>query len=334
MDAGKMRVAVIPPPQQSQDVVKPMEGDMELAEPIHCGVVDDSVQETFGIEMPVGGQAADAEVFASATPPVPTNADQHTWTEDEFRQAMRRRLELTGGDLTVDQKAQLLEVMVKHRVLWTKSKLGSIDFEYDIEVTSWQNAIHMVDKRWSPKEVDVIRQEVETLLAKGFVEPARSPWAARLVLVPKADGSTRVCVDYRKLNEVTIADAYPTPRVDHVMERLGGNCFFTTLDCEKGYYQVQLSERTKDITAFLCPMGQFRWTCMPFGLRNAPAVFQRLMDLVLSGLTWEMCMVFFDDVIVFSRSWGEHLQHLDQVFTRMVAAGMTLNFKKVRVCSK
>ena len=123
------------------------------------------------------------------------------------------------------------------------------------------------------------------MLSKGVIEPAKSPWAARLVLVPKQDGTTRVCVDYRKLNSVTIPDAYPTPRVDHVMERLSGNGYFSTMDCEKGYYQVKLSERAKKMAAFVCPMGQFQWTCMPFGLRNAPAVFQRLMDLVLTGLT-------------------------------------------------
>ena len=257
---------------------------------------------------------------------------QHEWDEAEFREAVWSKLTLS--DLDDDKKKQLVELMVKHKILWTKDKLGRLDYEYDIEVPSWQSEIRVPDRRWSAKEADQIRQEIDSLLEKQFIEPARSPWAARLVLVPKPDGSTRVCVDYRKLNAATIADAYPTPRVDHVVERLSGNCYFTTLDCEKGYYQVQLSERTKDITAFLCPMGQFRWTCMPFGLRTAPAVFQRLMDLVLSGLTWEMCMVFFDDVIVFSKSWEQHLENLNKVFERMSAAGMTLNFKKCELAQK
>jgi hypothetical protein len=153
-------------------------------------------------------------------------------------------------------------------------------------------------------------------------------------LVTKKDGSVRVCVDYRRLNDATVTDAYPTPRVDNVIQALDGQVFFTTLDCEKGYYQLKISERTKQITAFTCPMGQFRWTRLPFGLKNAPAIFQRMMDMVLSGLTWRSCMVFFDDVVVFSDAWEKHLIDLDHVFGRLEQAGMTLNFKKCEIAQR
>jgi hypothetical protein len=128
----------------------------------------------------------------------------------------------------------------------------------------------MRDARRSVKDNEIIKAEVDKLLAGGYIEPANSPWSARLVLVPKPDGTTRVCVDYRQLNKVTLTDAYPTPRTDHVIEKLGGFKYFTSMDCEKGYYQVRLSDKAKPKTAFTCATGQYQWVRMPFGLKNAP----------------------------------------------------------------
>ena len=267
------------------------------------------------------------EQTRSTTQPT-TQDDQHSWDEVTFRERMELMLTKANTTLNPKQRDQLMAILIKHKDLWIKNKLGNLDFDYDIEVASYQNPIKSADRRWSVEENNLIRKEIETLLDKKFIEPARTPWASRLVLVPKPDGTTRVCVDYRQLNKVTITDAYPTPRVEHVLERLNGNKFFSTFDCEKGYYQVGLTDRTKDITAFTSPMGLFKWTKMPFGLKNAPAVFQRLMDLVLAGLSWQCCMVFFDDIVVFSKSWEDHIRDLDLVFSNLRSAGMTLNFKK------
>ena len=252
---------------------------------------------------------------------------QRQWDDKIFTQRVIEILQVNNG-LSDEQRDQLLAIMLKHKRLWISGELGQMDYVYDIEVQPWQPPVKQGDRRWSPGDIGLIRKEIGSLLEGGFIEPAKSPWASRLVLVPKKDGSVRVCVDYRQLNDVTITDAYPTPRVSHVIENLGRMMFFTCLDCEKGYYQIRLSEKTKDISAFICPMGQFRWTRMPFGFKNAPAVFQRLMDLILSGLSWECCMVFFDDVIVFSATWDAHMKDLDRVFQRMEDAGLTLNFKK------
>ena len=254
--------------------------------------------------------------------------DQHEWDELTFRRRVEAALLAQKVALDDKQRDQLLELLVKHKDLWIAKKLGRMDFEYDIEIPSWVNPTKAPDRRWSKKETEQIKSEIDSLLKKDFIEPARSPWASRLVLVTKPDGSTRVCVDYRGVNKVTINDAYPTPRIEHILEKLNGNVFFSTFDCEKGYYQVGLSERTKNVSAFVCPFGQFRWTKMPFGLKNAPAVFQRLMDLILTGLSWECCMVFFDDIVVFSKTWEDHVRDLDMVFTTLGKAGMTLNFKK------
>ena len=219
----------------------------------------------------------------------------------DFESVMRKVVN-ENQNLTVEQQDQLATVLLEHRLLWASGKLGQVNLDYDIEVLPWQVPIKQLDRRWSLHEIEVIRNEISQLLQKKYIEPAKSPWSSRLVLVTKKDGTTRVCVDYRKLNTVTTTDAYPTPRVDTVIDRLAGNKFFSTVDCEKGYYQVPLTERTKEITTFTCPIGQFQWLRMPFGLKNAPAVFQRLMDSILLGLSWQCCMVFFDDVVIFSKT--------------------------------
>jgi hypothetical protein len=258
-------------------------------------------------------------VLGDETRPQGADGDQHRWDLHTFVKIVTDVLR-ENGSLSDEQRRQLLAVVIRRRTLWTKTQLGEVDLVYNIEVPPEQNPIRTGDRRWSLKEIELIKREVESLLDKRYIEPARSPWSSRLVLVTKKDGSVRVCVDYRRLNDITITDAYPTPRVDNVIQALSGSDFFTTLDCEKGYYQVKISEHTKQVTALTCPVGQFRWTRLPFGLKNAPAVFQRLMDIILAYLTWKSCMVFFDDVVVFSDSWEGHLVELDQVFGRLEAS--------------
>jgi hypothetical protein len=126
-------------------------------------------------------------------------------------------------------------------------------------------------------------------------------------MVTKKDGSTRVCVDFRAVNKLCKMDAYPSPSVEGTLDQLSGAWWFTSFDAEKGYYQVAMTLRAKEISAFPCPFGYFRFTKMPFGMKNAGATFQRMMDMVLRGLSWKCCMVFVDDVVVYSRSWEEHV---------------------------
>jgi hypothetical protein len=118
----------------------------------------------------------------------------------------------------------------------------------------------------------------------GAIRPSVSPWVSPVVLVRKKDGFTRFCNDYRKVNDVTIKDAYPIPRVEESLEALQGARYFTTLDLKSGYWQVEMREEDKPVTAFITKHGLFEWNVMPFGLTNVPATFQRLMERVLDGL--------------------------------------------------
>lgn len=134
------------------------------------------------------------------------------------------------------------------------------------------------------------------------------------MLVKKKNGQHRFCIDYRKLNSVTTRDSYPLPRVDDSLDAMGGAQIFSVLDLASGYWQVKMAEEDRHKTAFVCPGGFYEFNVMPFGLTNAPATFQRVMDLVLAGLQGTACLVYLDDVIVYSKTAQGHLERLKAVF--------------------
>lgn len=172
-----------------------------------------------------------------------------------------------------------------------------------------------------------LRQEIESMLELGVIEPSTSEWCSPVVIVFKKNGTLRICIDFRKLNSISEFDAYPMPRIDDLLDRIGSAAFITTLDLCKGYWQVPLDAASRPYTAFRTPAGLFQFTVMPFGLHGAPATFQRLMDRVLQGCE-EFCAAYLDDVVIFSDSWEQHLQHLSAVLEKIRAAGLTLNVSK------
>ena len=149
-------------------------------------------------------------------------------------------------------------------------------------------------------------------------------------MVKKKDDTWHFCIDYRKLNEVTHCDIYPLPRVDATLDSLAGSMFFTTLDLASGYWQVELEPNDKEKTAFSTSKGHFKFNVMPFGLTNAPATFQWLMECALAGLVGDQCLIYLDDIIIFSSTFNEHLKRLACVFDRLWAAGLKLKDKKCR----
>ena len=200
-------------------------------------------------------------------------------------------------------------------------------YEHRID-TGNQQPVSVCPRQKSPAERQAINEEVAEMLELGVIEPANGPWSSPVVLVKKKDGSVRFCVDYRRLNDVTVKDVYPLPRIDDVLDRLGGAKFFTTLDLYKGYWQVPMAEADRSKTAFVTPDGLFQFKRMSFGLCNAPASFQRMMDTILGPLKWKICLVYMDDILIYSESFTEHLERLALVLQAVQRAGLLLQIRK------
>jgi hypothetical protein len=174
----------------------------------------------------------------------------------------------------------------------------------------------------------IVERELNTMLEEGIIEPSNSPWASPLTLVPKKDGSVRVCGDYRKLNAVTRKDAYPLPRIQDIFDQLGGAQIFTTIDLKSGYWQVPMEEHSKVKTAISTHMGLFQFTRMQFGLTNAPAVFQRMMNAILAKQLGKSCLIYLDDIVIYSPDERSHLKHVAEVLEVLSQHGLTIKESK------
>lgn len=193
-------------------------------------------------------------------------------------------------------------------------------------------------RRCNPRPISVHKRALldaalEEMIDTGSVRESKSPWAFPVVLAPKKDGTARLCVDYRRLNDVSVRDSYPFPSISSVMYALGNATVFTTLDCSRGFLQIEIHPSDVPKTAFICHRGLFEFTRLPFGLSNSPASFQRLMDVVLGNTKYEFAMAYMDDVVVFSRTMEEHVEHLRIVLERMRNAGLTIHPGKVQLAA-
>ena len=172
--------------------------------------------------------------------------------------------------------------------------------------------------RLAEPEVAECRRQVEELLAQGFIRPSASPYGSPILFVRKKDGTFRMVIDYRAVNNLTRKDKYPLPRIDDLLDKLQGSKFFTSFDLLSGYHQVRLHESDVPKTAFRTPLGSFEFLVLPFGLTNAPSTFQRLMNSVFHDFIREgFVVVYLDDLLVYSKSREQHLEHLTRILTRL-----------------
>lgn len=167
-------------------------------------------------------------------------------------------------------------------------------------------------RRASPKEREEMMRQVQAFLQAGIIRPSASPFASPVLFVSKPDGSLRMCIDYRRLNNITRKNGYPLPRIDDLLDRLSKARFFTSLDLVSGYHQIRIHEEDVEKTAFTTPFGLYEFLVLPFGLTNAPATFQGAMNSMFSAYH-EYVLVYLDDVLVYSATMGDHVRHLRQV---------------------
>jgi len=170
------------------------------------------------------------------------------------------------------------------------------------------------------------KAELQNMEDLGIIEESVSPWSCPVICVPKKDGGLRLCMDYRKLNSVTVPDVYPLPNIEHLVQKVAGSAFISTMDLTRGYYQIPLEQQDRAKTAFVTAFGKWQFTKMPFGIRNAPAFFQRNMDCLLKNLS--NSDAYIDDVCVYSSNWKEHLRHLDETLRCLKKAGLTVKLAK------
>ena len=179
-----------------------------------------------------------------------------------------------------------------------------------------------------------IDRQVREMLRQDVIEPSNSPWSSNVVVVKKKDNSLRFCVDYRRLNDVTIKDSYPLPRISDCLDALSEGRYFSAFDLRSGYFQVQMEEADRCKTSFVTRSGLYQFKVMPFGVTNGPATFQRLMDLTMAGLNYQICLVYLDDIILMSRTVDEHLERLKLVLDRLRGAGLKLKPSKCTLLQK
>jgi hypothetical protein len=190
------------------------------------------------------------------------------------------------GPLTKEQGRKFRTLLTEFADLFAKdiTELGRTQIVQHKIYTEDVPPINSRPYNVPPDEQNFIKEEIERMLESGIIQPSESPWTSPVVLVRKKNGKLRFCVDYRKLNSITKKDAYPLPRIQEMLNTLAGSQWFSTLDLASGYWQVMMDPKDREKTAFITKYGIYEFNVMPFGLCNAPATFQRLMDRIYKGL--------------------------------------------------
>ena len=184
-------------------------------------------------------------------------------------------------------------------------------------------------RRIPPSMLQEVRNHISMMLDTGVIKPSQSPYASPVVLVRKKSGALRFCVDFRRLNSISLKDCYGLPRADDLFDRLSGACWFSTLDLKSGYWQIEMDPRHKHLTAFTVgPLGFFEFERMPFGLSNAGSSFQRMIERCMGNDYLEMCLLYLDDIFVYSKSFEEHLVHVRSILQRLHDFGLKVNPSK------
>ena len=240
--------------------------------------------------------------------------------------------EITSSDdessvSTLNKNNKFFDILTQFPEI-TKPDLLVSKTKHDVKhyITTNGKPVYSKARQLDPKRLEIAKQEFNFMLENDIIRPSKSPWASPLHLVTKQDGSLRPCGDYRRLNDATIPDRYPLPRIEDFHHILEGKNIFSKLDLLKAYYQIPIAEEDKQKTAIITPFGLFEFNVMSFGLRNAPSTFQRFINNIFIGL--DFIFPYLDDILIASESEEQHKKHLTAVFNRLQQNGLRINLSK------
>ncbi|XP_058100546.1 uncharacterized protein LOC131245243 [Magnolia sinica] len=203
-----------------------------------------------------------------------------------------------------------------------------LDIDFTIDLVLGAKPISLPTYRIPPCEMEELRSQIDNLLKSGFIRPSVSPWGAPVLFVKKNDCSLQLCVDYRRLNEVTVRNKYPLPRIDDLFDQLRGAQYFSKIDLQSGYHQLRVKDENIQKTAFRTYFGHYEFLVMSFGLTNAPAVFMDLINRIFRPFLYRFIIVFIDDILIYSKSREEHGEHLRAVFETLKKNQLFAQFRK------
>ena len=278
----------------------------------------------------------DEQINATAaddSPPSPP----HTPHANEVPAHLQDLYQQASSNCDTNQRDRLAALLVQYADVFSahEADVGRTSLvKHSIPTLPGTRPIKQPPRRLGLEKDAEVERQVQDLVKKGMIEPAESAWSSPVVLVRKKDSTWRLCVDYRRLNEVTKQDAFPLPRIDDSLDALSGSVYFSTLDLVSGYWQVPLDEEAQDKSAFVTRGGLWKWKVLPFGLTSGPSTFERLMERALSGLQWKILLLYLDDVVVFSTDFDSHLQRLGVVLERLRSAQLKLKPSKCSLLQK
>ncbi len=294
------------------------------------GLVDECMSNALGKST----KLTDADVDAPKPKPTKHSCSPQCFSLAELEEAIPDHLDelyvKPSKNLIEDEKKKLAGVLIRTQDTFARNfkELGCTDrIEHCID-TGDARPIREPLRRHGPKKEKAISDFVHDGKERGTVEDSTSPWACSPVVAWKPDGRPRVCLDLRRVNKVTKMDSFPLPRFDDCVDSLHGSAYFCSLDLQSGYWQVPLRKQDREKTAFITKEGLFQMTVLPFGLCNAPATFERLMEEVLRGLQWSKCLIYLDDVLVYGRDFDTTLENLEIVLNKLSEADLRVTPKK------
>ena len=249
---------------------------------------------------------------------------------------LKQLYEETIQGLSSEQSKAVAKLLMKHESTFSENDndLGRTGIITHRIPTVGAHPIKQPLRRMPVHMQEEAAKQINEMVEKDVIQKSSSPWASGIEMVEKKDGSKRFFVDYRRLNDITIKDAYPLPRIDDSLDQLSGAEWFSCLDLNSGFWQVEVEECDRAKTAFASRQGLYEFKVMPFGLCNVPATFERLMGTVLAGLNWQICLIYLDDIIVIGRNFEDMIANLDKVLTKLGEAGLKLKPRKCQLFAR